>query len=131
MFHITPSSVIVQQDDDGLTAKDLQALDLLENDFDACFEYLTQPDPVCPSPAPQSPGASLAAPAEAVQGVVTHQRISEIRAAWAADRAASWASFRATWPMHVVELFRVVGFGFLVGLVLAFALVVWLLERIA
>ena len=92
----------------------------LVTNFCCCFT-------VCPPPAPQSSCDSLAAPAEAVQGVVTHQRISEIRAAWAADRAASWASFRATWPMHVVELFRVVGFGFLVGLVLAFALVVWLL----
>lgn len=29
----------------GLSALDLQVLDVLENDFDAFFEYLTTPDP--------------------------------------------------------------------------------------
>ena len=68
----TPSNV--HPENDGLTALDFQALDALENDFEGFFDYLTTPHSaaiVCPPPAPQSSGDSLAAPAVAVQGVCT------------------------------------------------------------
>lgn len=61
---ITP----ILQENDGLSASDLRALEDLENDFDASFEYITQN--FCSSPAPQkSPSVCLSAPAVAVQGV--------------------------------------------------------------
>lgn len=64
MFPITP----ILQEPDGLSASDLRALDDLENDFDASFEYITQN--FCSSPAPQkSPSVCLSAPAVAVQEV--------------------------------------------------------------
>lgn len=61
---ITP----ILQENDGLSASDLRALEDLENDFDASFEYITQN--FCSSPAPQkSPSVCLSAPAVAVQEV--------------------------------------------------------------
>lgn len=49
-------------------------LDVLEHDFDEFFEFLTagqSEKSVCPSPAHEGSSDSLAAPAEAVQGVCT------------------------------------------------------------
>jgi len=59
--------------------------------------------------------------------MVDPQRIAEIRAAMAADRAQQWADFRRQWPMVVLEVVRHSCLGVALGL----ALVLYVLRALA
>lgn len=54
------------------------------------------------------------------------ERIAELRAAFAADRQARREDFKRDWPMHLSEVLRMSGLGFIFGL----ALELWLFQHL-
>lgn len=91
---------------------------------------------VCPPPAANTDGESLAARAAGGQGAGTTRlidpaRIASFRAAWREDRQERWAAFRKQWPMHLVEIASEFGAAGLLGAALGLSLVISALERLS
>lgn len=57
---------------------------------------------------------------------LTPERIAEFRALEAADRQARRDEFKRDWPMHLLEVLRHTGLGFVLGL----ALEIWLFQHL-
>lgn len=56
---------------------------------------------------------------------VSKERIAELRAGWAADRDERRNAFKRDWPMHLSEVLRMTGLGFVFGL----SLEIWLFRQ--
>lgn len=56
---------------------------------------------------------------------VSKERIAELRAAFAADRQTRREEFKRDWPMHLSEVLRMTGLGFVFGL----SLEIWLFKQ--
>ena len=58
------------------------------------------------------------------------QRVADLVAALRADREARRSAFRRDWPMHVLSFFSETGMGFVLGVVLALSIDIWLLHEL-